>query len=172
MADTTSHPSQTVKRAAATAIPHIIPTPTVARRETQATRQPTSHPATHPAVWQPWTALEAQAAARYKTEITAALAALERANSTAGQLLDTSYTAASEAAAALEAAAYASWHKYMAAADNTRNAMLEAAVAAYDQAITYATGQYGKALSDAEHTYSTLIKDAQRAQNDAKGIVA
>lgn len=142
------------------------------RQAVQAVRTGTTVPAPHPAVYAPWTDLLKMADARYKTEITAAIRELEAAAAQAGQILDTQYATATEAAVALESAAWAQWRKLMAAADDTRRAILTAATAAYDQAIDYANARYADALTDAERTYKLILDDANRAQADAKTIVA
>jgi ElaB/YqjD/DUF883 family membrane-anchored ribosome-binding protein len=126
----------------------------------------------HPAVYQPWTKLLAAAETRYKTELTAALADLDRAAADAGRLLDQAATMAAEAGGHLEQAAWAAWSKYMAMADDTRNNVLNRARESYDQAITYARNQYASALSDAERTYQAIAQDATRAQSDVKSISA
>lgn len=153
--------------------PHIVPlTAPAARQTTVATRSTGTVPAPHPSVYEPWTALLAKADTRFKTEITAAIRDLERATGEAGRLLDTSAAIAAEAAASLEAAAWAAWEKYMAAADATRNEILGRARAAYAEMVGNATGQYERALDSAEATYKTIVADANRAKTDAKSIVA
>lgn len=137
-----------------------------------AARTPAGVNATHPAVYEPWAALEKKAAARYKTEIQDALRGLEAATAEAGTILDTSAAMAADAAGRLEQAAWAAWHKYMASADETRNAVMGPAYMAYDQAISYANAAYKRALDDAEATYKSILADAQRAQSGVKSIVA
>lgn len=150
----------------------VTPTSPVVRATVVATRTPPPHPQPHPAVYQPWVALINEANTRYRTEISAALADLDRAMGQAGQLLDVSAAEASEAGAALEQAAYTAWSKYMAMADDTRNTILSRARTAYDQAITYAQHQYGLALADAEKTHKSIVADANRAKADAAGTAA
>lgn len=137
-----------------------------------ATRTAATSPAPHPTVYAPWSTLLAQADARLKTEINAALRDLEQATATAGQILDSMSAYASESAARLEATAWDTWTKYMDAADATRNAILARATAAYDQAIALAHGQYDAALGDAEKTYQTIANDANAAKSVAGKIVA
>lgn len=152
--------------------PHIVPlTAPAARQTTVANRSGVTVPAPHPSVYEPWTALLAKADARFKTEITAAVRDLEAATSVAGRLLDTSAATAAEAAASLEAAAWAAFGKYMAAADATRNEILDRARAAYAEQIELAAGQYDRSLASAEQVYKTIVDDARRAQADAKSIV-
>lgn len=90
----------------------------------------------------------------------------------AAVILDTTSAYAAEAAGTLEAAGWAAWHKYMEAADTTRNQILNAARTGYDQAITYAHDQYAAALADAEKTFTSMMNDAGRAKADAEKITA
>lgn len=147
------------------------PGPATRRAAVQAARTVVLPPP-HATVYTPWNQLLAQADARFKVEISTALAELEQALGKAGQLLDTQYQAAAESAAHLEDAAYTQWRKLMAAADDTRNRVLGNATAAYDQVVAYAQAQYERSLADAEVTYKSILADAQRAQADAKSIVA
>lgn len=161
--------------------PHVVhkihppprePGPATRRAAVEATRSTSTVPAPHPATYAPWANLLKAADSRYKTEITAAIRELETTAATAGQILDSQYATATEAATALESAAWAQWRKLMAAADDTRNAILKAATAAYDQAIDYGHAQYALALADAERTYKLILEDANRAKADAAAIVA
>lgn len=147
----TSHPTPTVKRTAV-----------VAARSGGAVQPP------HPAVYAPWGPLLAKAETRLKTEITDAVRQLEQATAEAGQLLDTAAATAAEAGAALEAAGWAAWEKYTAAADDTRNAILDRARQAYDESVTRARAQYDKAMNNALNTYRSIQADATMAQNAAK----
>lgn len=144
----------------------------VRRAAVVATRAAGAAQTPHSTVYAPWTGLLAAAEKRYKTEITAALADLQRATSEAGVLLDQAAAMAAESAGQLERAAWDAWARYMALADDTRNQVLGAAATHYDQAIAYATGQYARAMDDAEKTYQAIANDATRAQGDAKAIVA
>lgn len=148
------------------------PSPAVQRAAVVAGKTLASAPAPDQSVYQPWERLLAQADSRYKAELTTAIRNLEHAQAAAGQLLDRAAAMAAEAGAQLEAMAWAAWDKYMAAADDTRNQILERARHGYDQAITYARNQYAAALADAESTYQGIVNDANRAQTDAKSIVA
>lgn len=155
-------------------VPAVPPTSTpVTARGTAggATSSPPTSPP-HAAVYAPWTALLAKAEARYKQEIQAALAELDRAAVDAGRLLDQAAAMAAEAGAHLEQAGWAAWSKYMSAADDTRNEVLGRARENYDQAITYARKQYDLSLSDAERTYRAIATDASRAMTDVKGIAS
>ena len=125
----------------------------------------------HPAVFQPWTTLLAQADARLKTEITAALRALEAEQAEAGRALDRSYAMAAEAAGALETAGYAALDKYLKDADETRAKIVNPAVSLYDRLIAAAHDRYTAALDDARKTYQLLAGDAAQAKADA-GITA
>ncbi|HEV2222426.1 MAG TPA: hypothetical protein VGR84_05430 [Candidatus Acidoferrales bacterium] len=125
----------------------------------------------HPAVFQPWTVLLAQADARLKTEITAALRALEAEQAEAGRALDRSYAMAAEAAGALETAGYAALDKYLKDADETRAKIVNPAVSLYDRLIAAAHDRYTAALDDARKTYQLLAGDAAQAKTDA-GLTA
>ena len=125
----------------------------------------------HPAVFQPWTILLAQADARLKTEITAALRALEAEQAEAGRVLDRAYAMAAEAAGALETAGYAALDKYLRDADDTRAKIVNPAVSLYDRLIATAHDRYTAALDDARKTYQTLAADAAQAKTDA-GLTA
>lgn len=151
---TGSHPSAAVKRAAVVQARAAIP--------------PSSG---HPAVYQPWAALLAQADTRLKTEITAALRALEAEQGEAGRLLDRAYTSAAEAAGALEAAGYAALEKYLRDAEETRARIVGPAVELYDRLIAAAHDRYTAALDDARKTYQTIRADAEQAKSDA-GLTA
>lgn len=155
-----------------TPAPADRPSPAVKRAQVVATRSAASSPAAQAAVYRPWDTLLRQADARLKTELTAALRELEQGTAVAGTLLDTAYSMAAEAAQALENAAWAAWHKYMAAADDTRNTIIGRAVTAYDEQIKAMHTRYNKSISDAETTYKTLADDASRAQTAAKSIVS
>lgn len=155
-----------------TTVPADHPSATVKRQQLVALK--VVNPATTPqaSVYQPWTTILGQAEGRYKAELTAALKALEQATTEAGQLLDRAQAMAAEAGASLEAAGWDAWHKYMAAADATRNDILGRARASYDQLLTYAHGQYSAALDDAEKSYRLIVGDANRAKSDAGAIAS
>ena len=140
------------------------------RAAVAATRTAAQGTPPHPTVYAPWTALLKSADARYKAEISAALADLTRATVDAGHLLDQAAAMAEESAGHLERAAWDAWSRYMALADSTRNGILGRATAQYDQAIAWATSQFDHVMSDAEKTYQAIAKDASRAQADVKSI--
>lgn len=148
------HPSAAVKRAAVTQARAAVPANSG-----------------HPAVFQPWATLLAAADARLKTEITAALRALEAESAEAGRALDRAYAMAAEAAGALETAGYAALDKYLKDADETRARIVDPAVQLYDRLIGDAHKRYAAALDDARGTYQTLAADAAQAKTDA-GLTA
>jgi hypothetical protein len=121
----------------------------------------------HPAVYQPWTTLIAQADTRLKTEISAALRALETESTEAGRVLDRAYAMAAEAAGALENAGYAALDRYLKDADETRTKIVGPAVELYDRLIAEAHARYTAALDDARQTYQQLAADANQAKTDA-----
>jgi hypothetical protein len=121
----------------------------------------------HPAVYQPWTTLIAQADTRLRTEISAALRALETESTEAGRVLDRAYAMAAEAAGALENAGYAALDRYLKDADETRTKIVGPAVALYDRLIAEAHGRYTAALDDARQAYQKLAADAAQAKTDA-----
>lgn len=137
-----------------------------------AARATVTSPPAHASVYTPWKQLLAKAEARLKVEISAALAELERDSAAAGTLLDTAYSTAAEAAGHLEDAAWAAWHKYMAAADDTRNSILAPATTAYDATIAALHARYEKSLAEAIAAYRTLLSDAQAAEAGVKTIPA
>lgn len=146
--------------------------PAVKRAAVQAAQHASTSPAPHPSTFAPWDTLLNQADARLKAAITAALGQFTSAVGEAQQLLDTSNQMAAEAGAALEANAWASWSKYMAAADDTRNGILTAAAKSYDQAVTYAHTRYQAALTEAAKTYATILTDVNTAKTAVTKIVA
>ncbi len=137
-----------------------------AARATGATNPP------HPAVWQPWERLGVDAGTRFRTEIAAALAELERTQAESGKVLDVAYAAAAGAAHPLRQAAYAAFNRYMAAADESTEAILTPAIAAYDRVMTRAHDAYAAALADAGQNYKVLLADAQAAKSQAATIPA
>lgn len=151
-------------------VPPVVhhPSPTVKRGQVVATRSGSTAAAPHESVYAPWEKLLSQADARLKTEITAALRELEGETAEAGQILDRAYSMAAESAGALEHAAWAAYEKYMAAADDTRSAILTPATAHYDSLIAAATARYNKALDDARRTYNSIVNDVNKAKSDAK----
>lgn len=148
------------------------PSPTVVRQAVVAVRNTVTSPVPHASVYTPWNALLAKAEARLKVEIQAAITELERDSAVAGTLLDTAYATAAEAAGHLEDAAWAAWHKYMAAADDTRNGILGPATSAYDATMASLHSRYEAALADADKTYKSLLADAQAAEAVVKTIPA
>lgn len=144
------------------------PGPVTRRQHVIATRTTSTGPAPHPSVYQPWAQLLTQGDIRLKKEITDALRKLEAETAEADQLLDRAYSMAAEAAGALEAAAWAAWGKWMAAADDTRSGIVTPAVARYDEAVAGATARYNAALADARKTYDTIVADADKAKADAR----
>lgn len=150
----------------------VIPPPAVQRVVIDQTRQAAQTTPPHPAVWQPWTTLAAQAESQLKAEISAALKAYEMQFGAAGRILDTAYGMATEQAGQLQAAAWAAFNRYMAAADATSRAILEPATTAYDQAVSNATAAYAAALGEAEKTYRQVMADVNRAKTDGTTTAA
>ena len=145
---------------------------TVARNAVLAARATGATSPPHPAVWQPWEKLGVDAGVRFRTEIAAALAALEHDQTEAGKILDVAYSAAAGAAHPLRQAAYTAFHKYMTAADESTAAVMTPAIEAYDQVIAHAHDDYARALADATQTYKVLLRDAQAAKSQAATIAA
>lgn len=146
--------------------------PGVARRAVEAARQAgaTEHP--HAATWQPWEPVGTDASIRFRTEIAAALAHLDGAQKNAGQILDQAYASAAGIAGPLREAAWASWRKYMAAADDATSVIMTPALEAYDQAIANAKAAYDRALNDAQDNYRAMLQSARAGKDAAGGIAA
>lgn len=119
---------------------------------------PIASAATAP-VWQPWTEVHAQAQSRLKTQINTASVQFNRDMAAAQRLLDTAESIAQEQVKQLEAAAWAAWHKYQQEANAIHEAVMNPALAAYQNAVEQAHGRA-----------NTLIYRAQAAYDQAKHI--
>lgn len=117
--------------------------------------------------WEPWKATIAAAEARYKREIEVALRQLDHATAAAGAILDTAESIAAQVQGQLEAAAWSAWHKYMAEAGRSSQAVLGPALAAYEQAIGEASSEYGKILAEGGRAYRAAIAAADTARAQA-----
>lgn len=131
----------------------------------------TSAPAT-PKVFQPWARVIEAAESRMRGRIALALADLEHEFALAGQVLDTAEASAKEASSQIMAAAWARWHRDIAAAAETADAIMDPARRAYTQLIDAAGSAYDKAVADARAGYEAELSRAQSAQALAASMPA
>lgn len=117
-----------------------------------------------PKVFQPWARVIEAAESRMRGRIALALADLEHEFALAGQVLDTAEAAAKESSSQILAAAWARWHRDIAAAAETADAIMDPARRAYTQLIDAAGGAYDKAVAEAKAGYEAELARAQSAQ--------
>lgn len=110
-------------------------------------------------VWQPWVETHSQAQSRLKTQIGAASAEFNRDMADAQRILDVAESIAQTQVRQLEIAAWAAWHKYQEQANAIHEAVMNPALAAYQNAVDQAHARA-----------NTLIYRAQQAYDQAKHI--
>lgn len=120
-------------------------------------------------VWQPWVQTQSQALSVLKTQITAALADFNAAQSAAQRVLDGAAAIAAEQARQLEAAAWVAYHKYMDQAAEINNAVMDPALAAYTAAMQTAHTRLLARLNPVQHAYAQVASDAGWVNNLTTG---
>jgi len=116
-------------------------------------------------VWQPWVATHAKAQAALKTQLNRGLAEYDRMMADAQRVLDGAQAIALEQTRVLEAAAWTAWSKYMDESARVYKAIMDPALAAYMKQTLTAHNRWDQALSDVEHVFHDVQRDASRAKS-------
>lgn len=147
---------------------------TSASTSTSATATAASSTPTIPAnaeapVWQPWVNSQAQALSALKTEISGATTDYDKAVQEAQRLFDVSLSIAAEQTRRLEAAAWASWTKYMDEAARIETAIMTPASQAYEQMIEGAKNAFLARINPVQHAYARVVQDTTWSKNLTTG---